>query len=95
MPPWRCWSSPNPENFRAPCTETARRTRSLAAMRNPIQASVDRPVPLPDCILRDAWWADLRTAAAAPADPVPPAAWFSRRATDEGGPRLRAIDPRD
>jgi hypothetical protein len=29
-------------------------------MRNPIQPSLDRPVPLPDCILTDAWWADLR-----------------------------------
>lgn len=29
-------------------------------MRNPIQPSPDRPVPLPDCILMDAWWADHR-----------------------------------
>lgn len=27
-------------------------------MRNPIQPSPDRPIPLPDCILMDAWWAD-------------------------------------
>jgi hypothetical protein len=27
-------------------------------MRNPIQPSPDRPIPLPDCILLDAWWAD-------------------------------------
>lgn len=26
-------------------------------MRNPIQPSPDRPVPLPDCILMDGWWA--------------------------------------
>jgi hypothetical protein len=25
-------------------------------MRNPIQPSPDRPIPLPDCILMDAWW---------------------------------------
>jgi hypothetical protein len=25
-------------------------------MRNPIQATPDRPFPLPDCILQDAWW---------------------------------------
>jgi hypothetical protein len=30
----------------------------LRAMRNPIQPSPDRPVPLPDCILMDGWWAD-------------------------------------
>ena len=29
-------------------------------MRNPIQPSPDRPIPLPDCILMDAWWADRR-----------------------------------
>jgi hypothetical protein len=29
-------------------------------MRNPIQPSPNRPIPLPDCILMDAWWADLR-----------------------------------
>lgn len=29
-------------------------------MRNPIPPSPERPVPLPDCILLDAWWADLR-----------------------------------
>lgn len=29
-------------------------------MRNPIQPSPDRPIPLPDRILMDAWWADLR-----------------------------------
>ena len=27
-------------------------------MRNPIQPSPNRPIPLPDCILMDAWWAD-------------------------------------
>jgi hypothetical protein len=27
-------------------------------MRNPIQPSPDRPIPLPDCILMDGWWAD-------------------------------------
>jgi hypothetical protein len=27
-------------------------------MRNPIQATADRPIPLPDCILKDAWWTD-------------------------------------
>lgn len=27
-------------------------------MRNPIQPSPSRPIPLPDCILMDAWWAD-------------------------------------
>jgi hypothetical protein len=27
-------------------------------MRNPIQSSPQRPIPLPDCILMDAWWAD-------------------------------------
>ncbi len=32
----------------------------LRDMRNPIQPSADRPVPLPDCILLDAWWADRR-----------------------------------
>jgi hypothetical protein len=32
----------------------------LADMRNPIQPSPDRPIPLPDCILLDAWWADTR-----------------------------------
>ena len=26
-------------------------------MRNPIPASPDRPIPLPDCILMDGWWA--------------------------------------
>lgn len=25
-------------------------------MRNPITPSPNRPVPLPDCILRDGWW---------------------------------------
>lgn len=25
-------------------------------MRNPIQPTPDRPIPLPDCILMDAWW---------------------------------------
>lgn len=25
-------------------------------MRNPIIASPNRPIPLPDCILRDGWW---------------------------------------
>jgi hypothetical protein len=29
-------------------------------MRNPIQPSPDRPIPLPDCILMDSWWADRR-----------------------------------
>jgi hypothetical protein len=29
-------------------------------MRNPIQPSPERPIPLPDCILMDAWWADRR-----------------------------------
>jgi hypothetical protein len=29
-------------------------------MRNPIQPSPDRPIPLPDCILMDAWWAEAR-----------------------------------
>jgi hypothetical protein len=29
-------------------------------MRNPIPSSPDRPIPLPDCILLDAWWADLK-----------------------------------
>jgi hypothetical protein len=29
-------------------------------MRNPIQPSPARPIPLPDCILLDAWWADRR-----------------------------------
>lgn len=29
-------------------------------MRNPIQPSPDRPIPLPDCILMDAWWAEIR-----------------------------------
>lgn len=32
----------------------------LRSMRNPIQPSPDRPIPLPDCILMDAWWADRR-----------------------------------
>lgn len=32
----------------------------LPLMRNPIQPSPDRPIPLPDCILMDAWWADRR-----------------------------------
>lgn len=32
----------------------------LGDMRNPIQPSPDRPIPLPDCILLDAWWADTR-----------------------------------
>jgi hypothetical protein len=27
-------------------------------MRNPIQPSPDRPIPLPDCILMDGWWVD-------------------------------------
>ena len=26
-------------------------------MRNPITPSPSRPIPLPDCILRDGWWA--------------------------------------
>jgi hypothetical protein len=30
----------------------------LDDMRNPIQPSPDRPIPLPDCILMDGWWAD-------------------------------------
>lgn len=30
------------------------------AMRNPIQPSPDRPIPLPDCILLDGWWADAK-----------------------------------
>jgi len=25
-------------------------------MRNPISPSPSRPIPLPDCILRDGWW---------------------------------------
>jgi hypothetical protein len=29
-------------------------------MRNPIPPSPDRPIPLPDCILLDAWWTDLK-----------------------------------
>jgi hypothetical protein len=29
-------------------------------MRNPIQPSPDRPIPLPDSILMDAWWTDSR-----------------------------------
>lgn len=29
-------------------------------MRNPIQPSPDRPIPLPDRILMDAWWVDLK-----------------------------------
>jgi hypothetical protein len=29
-------------------------------MRNPIQPSPDRPIPLPDCILMDAWWTERR-----------------------------------
>jgi hypothetical protein len=28
-------------------------------MRNPIQPSPDRPIPLPDCILMDAWWTQV------------------------------------
>jgi hypothetical protein len=28
-------------------------------MRNPIQSSPERPIPLPDCILLDSWWTDL------------------------------------
>jgi hypothetical protein len=32
----------------------------LLAMRNPIHPSPDRPIPLPDCILMDSWWADRR-----------------------------------
>lgn len=27
-------------------------------MRNPIQPSPARPIPLPDCILMDAWWTE-------------------------------------
>jgi hypothetical protein len=38
-------------------------------MRNPIQPSPDRPIPLPDCILMDAWWAD-RTADTRDRSPV-------------------------
>lgn len=34
----------------------------LLLMRNPIQPSPDRPIPLPDCILMDAWWADREAA---------------------------------
>lgn len=30
----------------------------LRGMRNPIHPSPDRPIPLPDCILMDGWWAD-------------------------------------
>jgi len=29
-------------------------------MRNPIQPTPARPVPLPDCILMDAWWTERR-----------------------------------
>jgi hypothetical protein len=29
-------------------------------MRNPILPSPNRPIPLPDCILMDAWWTDRR-----------------------------------
>ncbi len=32
----------------------------LSPMRNPIQPSPERPIPLPDCILMDAWWTDRR-----------------------------------
>ena len=32
----------------------------LLLMRNPIHPSPDRPIPLPDCILMDGWWADRR-----------------------------------
>ena len=32
----------------------------LSSMRNPIQPSPDRPIPLPDCILVDAWWTERR-----------------------------------
>jgi len=33
----------------------------LLLMRNPIHPSPDRPIPLPDCILMDGWWADRRS----------------------------------
>ena len=29
-------------------------------MQNPIQPHPDRPIRLTDCILLDAWWADLK-----------------------------------
>jgi hypothetical protein len=32
----------------------------LSPMRNPILPSPNRPIPLPDCILMDGWWADRR-----------------------------------
>ena len=32
----------------------------LLDMRNPILPSPDRPIPLPDCILMDGWWAERR-----------------------------------
>lgn len=32
----------------------------LPRMRNPIHPSPERPIPLPDCILMDGWWADRR-----------------------------------
>ena len=34
----------------------------VAVMRNPIQPSLDRPFPLPDRILRDGWWVDVKRA---------------------------------
>jgi hypothetical protein len=63
-------------------------------MRNPIQPSLQRPVPLPDCILMDAWWADLadenRRRPAPPLHAVPDAGPVSADAL-----RLRARERRD
>lgn len=50
-------------------------------MRNPILPSPDRPIPLPDCILLDTWWADLR-ADTAPAPP-PARATISQKAASD------------
>jgi len=35
-------------------------------MRNPIRATPNRPVPLPDCILRDGWWLVVPARAVSP-----------------------------
>jgi hypothetical protein len=52
---WRAQTPESPQTF---CTKSASGALNLRSMRNPITASPNRPIPLPDCILRDGWWTE-------------------------------------
>jgi hypothetical protein len=39
-----------------PLHKICKRRGQPVVMRNPITPSPNRPIPLPDCILRDGWW---------------------------------------